>query len=387
MVRQHLRLGDSLLKISSIEAIQLEAELSQEFRWSFDSAAKRTSCLVKITTDEGIVGWGECFGPASLSAAVVRFLAPFLVGQSALATEKLWEFMYNKTRDQGRKGVPICAISGIDIALWDVRGKYYNAPISQLLGGPMRTSLPAYATGTYRVGDAKGYDYIIDEVVSYKERGFTGVKLKIGLDIEEDCQLIADARSALGDEMHIMLDANHGYDVLDAIEVGKRAAEHRIVWFEEPVVPDDLHMYRTLRSKQPIPVAGGETEFTRWGFRDVLQAEAMDIIQPDTCAAGGISECKKIADMAAAYGVRYYPHVWGTSIGMSAALQILSVLPNTAYRHNPPDPWLEFDCSEHPFREAVVETSFTVKDGHVSVPDGPGLGITVKEDVLVSLAR
>jgi D-galactarolactone cycloisomerase len=150
-----------------------------------------------------------------------------------------------------------------------------------------------------------------------------------------------------------------------------------IGWLEEPVVPDDLDSYVEVRRGQPIPVAGGECEFTRWGFREVLTRRAIDIIQPDTCAAGGLSEAKKIADMATAVGVRYVPHVWGTGIGLAAALQLLAVLPHTPPRHTPVEPLLEFDRSEHPFRQAVLKAPLEHERGVVRIPEGPGLGIEV----------
>lgn len=370
------------MKIAKIQTFVLESTLSTTFGWSFDQTSKRTACLVKITTDSGIEGWGECFGPAALNAPVVAFLAGRLIGQDALATDRIWQDLYNCLRDQGRKGLAVTALSGIDIALWDIRGKHWGAPVAQLLGGPLRRSVRAYATGTYRRDGQIGTDYLIDEVRGYVAEGFTGVKLKIGRDRREDAVLIRRVREAIGDDIALMLDANHGYDALDAIALGRAVADCDIGWFEEPVVPEDLRAYAEVRSRQPIPVAGGETEFTRWGFRDVFEVGAMDIIQPDTCAAGGISECKKIADMAAAHGVRYIPHVWGTTIGMSAALQLLAVLPNTPLRFTPVEPWLEYDRSEHPFREAVTTTRFPLKDGWVTIPDAPGLGIEIDEGAL-----
>ncbi len=159
-------------------------------------------------------------------------------------------------------------------------------------------------------------------------------------------------------------------------------AEEDITWFEEPVIPEDLAAYREVRTRQPIPVAGDECEFTRWGFRQVLSAGAIDIIQPDTCAAGGLQECKKIADMAAAFGVRYVPHVWGTAIGLAATLQLIAVLPASPLRLTPREPLLEFDRSEHPFRHAVVTQPLEHEGGRVRIPTGPGLGIEIDREAL-----
>ena len=189
-------------------------------------------------------------------------------------------------------------------------------------------------------------------------------------------------RRAIGPDCKLMLDANHGYDTLEAIDLGKRAADQDIAWFEEPVIPEDLRAYCEVRARQPIPIAGGECEFTRYGFREVLACGAIDILQPDTCAAGGLSECKKIADMALAFGVRYVPHVWGTAIGLAAALQLIAVLPPMPLRHVPREPLLEFDRSEHPFRQAVVKSPIEHDQGRVKIPTGPGLGIEIDRAAL-----
>ncbi|MCZ6851871.1 MAG: mandelate racemase/muconate lactonizing enzyme family protein, partial [Planctomycetota bacterium] len=157
---------------------------------------------------------------------------------------------------------------------------------------------------------------------------------------------------------------------------------HDITWFEEPVPPEDLDGYREIKAAISIPVAGGECEYTRFGFRNVLQRRAIDILQPDTCAAGGLSECKKIADMANAFGVRYVPHVWGSAIGLAAALQLLAVLPRNPPGNRPLEPVLEFDRSEHPFRQAIVTTPIEHKNGVVRIPQGPGLGIEIDRAAL-----
>jgi len=364
-------------KIAEVKAHVLEAPLDEPFWWSFNGTERRAGCLVQIITEEGLSGWGECFGPARLIAPLIAAFRPYLVGQSALATELIWQTLYNQFRDQGQKGLTVCAISGCDIALWDLKGKHYDAPVHELMGGPLRTAIPAYATGTYRHGDGDPRDYITEEVAGYVKEGFGAIKLKIGFDVDEDLALIAAVRETIGPDVGLMLDANHGYDTLEAIRLGNAAARYDIGWFEEPVVPDDLDSYCEVRRAQPIPVAGGECEFTRWGFREILNRRAIDILQPDTCAAGGLSESKKIADMATAYGVRYLPHVWGTAIGLATALQLLAVLPDTPPRRTPRQPLLEFDRSPHPFRQAIIAGEIEHEDGIVKVPEGPGLGIDV----------
>lgn len=365
------------MRIAAVNVHVLEAPLREPFAWSFNKTSARVSCLVEIVAENGVAGWGECFGPARLNAAIVSAYRPYLVGGDPYATELHWQTLYNQFRDQGQKGLSITALSGVDIALWDLKGRLLEQPVHKLMGGPLRREVRAYATGTYQRGNGDPVGYITEEVAGYVREGFHAVKLKIGFGVEEDLRLIAAVRETIGGKTGLMLDANHGFDAIEAIELGRRAAKFDIGWFEEPVVPDDLDSYVEVRRGQPIPVAGGECEFTRWGFREIFARRAHDIIQPDTCAAGGLSECKKIADMATAYGVRYVPHVWGCGVGLATAMQLLAVLPHSPPRHTPLEPILEFDRSEHPFRQAVLMRPLEHEGGVVKVPDGPGLGIEI----------
>jgi len=372
------------MKITEVKTHILETTLSEPFHWAIGEAAKRGSCVVEVITDTGLVGWGECFGPSRPAAAMVRAYEPWLIGADPLATDKIWQDLYAAFRDQGQKGVPICAISGIDIALWDIKGKHFNAPIHQLMGGPIRTEVKAYATGTYRKRTGDPMDYICEEVARYKAEGFSAVKLKIGFDVDEDVALIEKVRQTIGPDMGLMLDANHGFDAIDAIRLAQAVEHLNIGWFEEPVPPEDLDGYLAVKASTSIPMAGGECEYTRFGFRNILTAGAIDYLQPDTCAAGGLSECKKIADMANAFGVRMIPHVWGTGIGLSASLNLLAVLPHNPPGRRPWEPMLEFDRSEHPARQAIMANPIEHVNGVVTIPTGPGLGIEIDREALAS---
>ena len=375
------------MRIAEVRTHVLEAPLSEPFAWSFNSTAARSTCLVEIICEDGTIGWGECFGPAGLNAAVVAAFRPHLIGADPLASDRLWLHLYNHFRDQGQRGLTVTALSGVDVALWDIKGKHFAAPIHVLMGGPVRTEVAADATGTYRRGNADPLGYIVEEVKGYVREGFSAVKLKIGFGVAEDAALVRACREAVGPRVGLMLDANHGYDVVEAIALGRKVADCDIGWFEEPVVPEDLESYVEVRRGQPIPVAGGETWFTRWNFREVFNARAVDIAQPDICAAGGLSETKKIADMASAFGVRCVPHVWGTGVGLATALQLLAVLPHNPPRHTPLEPVLEFDRSEHPFRQAVLSAPIEHEGGIVRVPKGPGLGIAVDRTALERFAK
>ncbi|MBL27361.1 MAG: mandelate racemase [Rhodospirillaceae bacterium] len=370
------------MKITAVNVYPLSAPIREPFRFSQARVGTRVALLVEIETDEGIVGWGEGYGPPRLLASVVENYAELLVGADPLAGDAIWEALYNRLRDHGQKGVVIQGLSAVDIALWDIRGKAFGVPVHRLMGGPLRTEVQAYATGLY----LKDWDDpaigLADEAAGYVEEGFKAMKLKVGFGIDHDVRMTDAVRGAIGDHAALMIDANHGYDAVSAIALGRRIEHHRIGWFEEPVPPEDLRGYREVKAALSIPVAGGECEFTRFGFRDILAERMFDVVQPDTCAAGGLTECKKIADMAAAFGVRYVPHVWGTGIAIATALQLLAVVPRNPPGLYPNEPMMEFDQSEHPFRFEVTPR-ISHRDGIVQVPTGPGLGIEVDRDAVM----
>ena len=375
------------MKIKRVRTHILSAALSQPFAYSRAWYDTRMAMVVEIETDNGLVGWGECYGPARITAAVVESVATLLIGEDPLRIDHLWRKVYSTLRDHGQKGVVIEGLSGIDIALWDIKGKHFGVPVHRLLGGGMRHEVQAYATGLYRRKSGDPLRYLPEEAAGYVAEGFKAVKLKVGFGVEEDAAVTAAVREAIGPDVALMVDANHAFDATAAIRLGRIIERHGIGWFEEPVPPEDLAGYREVRSALSIPVAGGECEFTRFGFRDVLATRAMDIIQPDTCAAGGLSECKKIADMAEAFGIRYNPHVWGTGIAIAASLQLLAVLPShTPLSLAPLDPMLEFDRTEHPIRQAVLTRPIEHVGGMVAVPDGPGLGIEIDREALARFA-
>jgi D-galactarolactone cycloisomerase len=375
------------MKITSVRTHVLEAKLSQPFAYSRAWYDTRMAMIVEIETDDGLVGWGESYGPAWMTAAVVRTVAPWFVGQDPLRSDLLWQEMYARLRDHGQKGLVIQAMSGLDIALWDIKGKHFGVPAYRLMGGGQRDTVQAYATGLYRRKSGNPVNYLAEEAAGYVAEGFKAVKLKVGFGIEEDVRVTRAVREAIGPDIGLMVDANHAYDTVAAIHLGRQIEQYDIGWFEEPVPPEDLAGHLAVKAALTIPIAGGECEFTRFGFRDLLTAHALDIIQPDTCSAGGLSECKKIADMAVAFGVRYNPHAWGTGIGIAASLQLLAVLaPHTPPSLAPAEPMLEFDRTEHPIRQALLTTPIEHVDGFVRVPEGPGLGIEIDRAALARFA-
>ena len=365
------------MKILDIKTYRLEAALAEPFAYSQAWYDRRGALLVEIVGEDGSSGWGEAFGPPLLTAPVVDFYKPLLIGADAFATELHWQNLYNRLRDHGQKGLAIEALSAVDIALWDLKGRHLGLAVHQLMGGPLRSRVQAYATGFYRKRDGDPLSYLIDEARQRADAGFSAIKLKLGFGIDEDIRLCREVRRAVGDTMTITVDANHAYDATAAIRVGRQIEDLDIAWFEEPVPPEDLQGYRQVKSALRIPIAGGEAEFTRWGFRSILTDRAIDILQPDVCAAGGISECKKIADMANAFGVRVNPHVWGTGVALAASLQLIATLPDNPPGLNPIPSLLELDQSEHPIRMAVLREPIRHQAGWVEIPTGRGLGIEI----------
>lgn len=371
------------MKITGVTTHLLTAKLSEPFSYSRARYDTRTAMLVEIETDEGISGWGECYGPARITKAVVDELGSMIIGSDALNSEFIWQDLYARLRDHGQKGLLIEGLSGIDIALWDIRGKYFGVPAYQLLGGQMRSEVQAYATGLYRRDSGDAAQYLAEEAASYVEQGFKAMKLKVGFGVKEDYEITRTIRDTIGDDIALMVDANHAYDAVAAINLARKIEHLDIAWFEEPVPPEDLDGYRRVKAATSIPLAGGECEFTRYGFKNVLGAGAMDIIQPDICAAGGLTECKKISDMAQAFGIRTNPHVWGSGIGIAASLQWMALVPtHTPISLSPTQPLLEFDQTEHPIRQAILQTPIAHHSGVVQIPTAPGLGIEINRDAL-----
>lgn len=374
------------MRIEAVRTHILDHKLDTVFESASMRFDRRQHCLVEIVCDDGTVGWGECLGPALPNAAVVAAYAGSLVGRDPLETEKLWIELYNLLRDQGQRGLTVTALSGIDIALWDIKGKHFGVPVSVLLGGRFREEVRAYATGGFRKEGADRATDMANETATYVRDGFHAVKIKIGFDVEEDLRVIEAVREAIGPEARFMIDANHGYDVLEAVEVGRRAARFGIDWFEEPVLPEQLDAYCAVRAEQPLPVAGGETWHGRYGMRDPLARRAVDILQPDICGTGGFSEMRRVADMAAMHGVRLVPHVWGTGIALAASLQFMAALAPNPPRRDPVEPILEFDRTTNPFRQAVLVRPIEHAGGVVKIPDGPGLGIEIEREALARFA-
>lgn len=339
--------------------------------------------LVKIITEDGLDGWGEAYGPPGATSAIVNeVLGPLLIGKDPFDNEVLWEEMYQHTRGYGQSGVVITAISAIDIALWDIKGKATNLPISKLLGGVFRNQVMAYATGMYFSKRESMKECLVNEAMSYVSEGFKAVKMKIGLSPDVDLEHVAAVRKGIGPNVILMVDANGAYAPFTAVRVGQELEKMGVYWFEEPVPPSDIEGYVEVSRTLDMAVAGGEGHFSRFGNKELIAKRAVDIIQPDVIITGGITECKKIADAANMWGIFCNPHCWGSIVALAATLQFLASLSHCPHGIAPLEPMLEFDRTENPFRDKIGEPVIYQTKGFVDIPSGPGLGITIKEDKL-----
>lgn len=372
------------MKITDVEVIVLRHPLSRPFgfsQWWFEA---RTCCLVRVATDAGLVGWGECYGPPEpIKAVIDAVYAPLILrGADPFDNEVLWERMYNRMRDYGQKGVAVAAIAGVDIALWDLKGKAVGLPVCKLLGGVFRDRVQAYATGMYFTETDDLPAALAAEAAGYVAQGFRAVKLKVGLGLAADRANVRAVRAAIGDDVTLLADANHAYDPKEAIRLGRVLEEHGVYWFEEPVPPEDIAGYVEVKAALDLAVAGGESEYTRWGFRELLGRRAVDIVQPDTCGAGGLTECKRIMALAAAHGIQYTPHVWGSAVGLAASLHLAATVPDNPPSLHPTPLLFELDRTENYFREQLALTPIVQRAGVIAVPTGPGLGIEIDQHVL-----
>lgn len=379
------------MKISAIRSHVLQYDLDEPLGYSQQYYEKRTAHLVEVATDEGLTGWGECFGPGPVALAnkaiVERVIAPLLVGENPMERERLWHRVYNFTRDHGQKGMAIEALSGVDIALWDIAGKALGVPLTTLLGGRCRDTVPVYGYAMMmRRSDDLAREFA-EEAASLATVGWPALKMKVGLGPDADIRLVEATRNALPDRVALMVDANHAYTTTDALKVGRALDRLGIAWFEEPVAPEDRAGYRHLRTQLATPIAGGEAEYTRFGWRDLLAAEALDIAQPEVCGLGGISEYQKVVALAQAHFVPVVNHVWGTAVSVAVNLHLLASLPDMPGGLHPFRPRLEFDTTPNVFRDDLatepLRIAETVTAGREpSPPDRPGHGVTPDPDLL-----
>lgn len=334
------------------------------------------TCLVKVTTEAGAVGWGEAhapLGPRATQAVVKDVLAPLLIGENPLAIERHWERMYGSMRLRGHStGYQLEAIAGVDIALWDLAGKLLDVPVYHLLGGPFRLQLPCYASGV--PGDT------VASRVATAQRlvadGYTAIKTSIGRgNIDTDLAGVAAIAEAVHGQADVLVDAHGAYSAETALYVGRRLQDMGIYWLEDPLPPEDVAGYTHLTTALDMAVAAGETECTRWQFAERLSRRAVDVILPDICRAGGITEGRRIATVASLYNTRWAAHVSiGSSVHVAAAAHLAAASANFLI--------FEFSSTPNPLGDRLLTAPLHPVGGILDVPSGPGLGIDFDEDRL-----
>lgn len=382
------------MKITRITSHVLQCDMPEELGYSQQYYSKRSAHLVEVETDEGITGWGECFGPGNIALAnktiVEKVIQPMVLGMDPLDRDVIWHKVYNLMRDHGQKGMPMQSLSGVDIALWDIAGKVAGLPIHKLIGGAHRNSVQAYGYGMMlkREDAAAHVARFVDEAASIKDMGFVATKMKVGLGAKDDVKLCAAVRKGVGDDFDFMVDANHGYNTHDAFYVGHALEELDAYWFEEPVAPEDHDGYRELRAGLKVNISGGEAEFGRWGWRALLECRGIDIAQPEVCALGGITEYLRVLALCHAHFTPVINHVWGSAIAVATNLQLLAAMPPLPGGLFPREPMLEFDTTENKFRDQLLASPLDIQGqvarngGHVAIPTGPGLGVEPDRDFI-----
>ncbi len=331
------------------------------------------TCIVRLTTESGLAGWGEChapLAPRATAAIVLDVLAPILIGQNPLAIEVLWQRMYGSQRLRGQvAGYQLEAIAGVDIALWDLAGKIHDRPIFELLGGPFRTSLPAYASGVPGATVAER----VNSVKRFIDEGYTTIKASIGRGtIEDDLEGLHPLIKAAHGRADILVDAHGAYSADSALAVARALESMGVAWLEDPLPPEDIVGYARLCAAVDMPIASGETECTAFQILQRLQAGSPDIVLPDVCRAGGISEGRRIATVAQLHNRRWAAHVsMGSSIHIAAAAHLAAASGNFLI--------FEFPGTPNPIGDGLLTHHLRPERGVLTVPDGPGLGITFDE--------
>lgn len=332
---------------------------------------KMETCLVKITTDSGHVGWGEALAPVVphvIAELITQLFAPLLTGQSPFASQVLNARMYDAMRDRGHiTGYHIDALAAVDIALWDLKGQILNQPVYQLLGGAFRDQIPCYVSGLPEP-DLPARCAL---ALRWQQKGFNAIKLALGYGVQQDIENVRAIRDALGPQASLFLDAHWNYSVAQAAELANALHPLGVGFLEAPLLPEDIAGHRELRAKSPLPIALGETERTRYQFKPFIEQRAMDIVQPDV-GRTGITELMHIASLAQTWNLQVAPHL---SVGLgpciAASIHVAAALPNLFM--------LEYQPPVFELANQLLDTPLVCEAGHYTLPQGAGLGIAINE--------
>jgi D-galactarolactone cycloisomerase len=335
---------------------------------------RRMGGLVELETDAGVTGYGEAFGDPRVTSAYFRMIEPLFRDRSIYDFDHVEAGIRNRMYHLGAQNQLTACLSAINIALYDAIGRTHGVRACDLLGGCATTRLPVYAsTGFFSKDPANQLE---QQLAAVQARPYPGAKIKIGRSPRDDAARCKLAREMLGDQALLIVDVNGNYTVDLALASIRAIERYDIHWLEEPLPPSDLRGYAELRARSPIPIAAGEAHYTLRDFRQLIDGRCIDIVQPSIPTVGGLAEARRIAVLAQAANLRVSPHAWGGAIGLAAALHFVASLPVNPHGDNVPFPTLvEYDMSDNPLRSRLLGTPLALEDGHLLLPQGPGLGV------------
>jgi D-galactarolactone cycloisomerase len=373
----------SSLKITNVETFALEDRLPRAIGVSIlELSAVRDALLVKISTDSGLVGWGETADVGGTRGIIEDHLKTKLLGANPLEHRKLWQTLWGHAFGDGR------AVGGVDIALHDLRGKALGLPVADLYGGRVRDNVLPYAAAMNYTEGVRPEDQYPAEAAALVKRGFQALKMRTGrLENRRDLAILAKVREAVGRDIRLLTDGNGAFTLPQAVKFGKELEKLDFYCFEEPLPQGQNYAgYDVLTQSLDIAISGGEALDSRASARDHIVKRSFDIIQPDVTLCGGVAETLFIAEMARLWSVQCVPHCWASAVGVAVTLQVLSLLPNYTFGFTSDEPMLEFDV-HNPFRDELVARPFDVKNGRMEIPTGPGLGIEINEEAVKKYAK
>ncbi len=360
---------------------ELSTEYPPPLRRRFIYSKTIDTVIVKVTTNDGLVGWGEAKAPVAPQATkqiIDLLLVDIVTGEDPHDVVVLWERMYAGMRVRGhRAGFYLEAISGIDIALWDLIGKAAGKPLYQLLGGCFRNPVRVYASGLPALSydqSEEAFEQLVQDALDLKQRGYTGLKMAIGKGIKGDLKSIRAVRDAVGDDYMIYTDAAGVYDRAQAIQIGHELQELDCMWFEMPTAPEDVAGYGEIARALRIPIAT-DSLTSRYETAEFIRSGGLDVVLPDVCRAGGVTECKRIAEMADGFGLAFAPHISiGSAIHFAASSHLATAMPNTMTS--------EYWFGDNPLGNCILREPLRLENGCMYTPEKPGLGIDIDETVL-----
>ena len=372
------------MKITGIKTFLLKHKMSRPTGPSNYYYRVRTTLIIKIETDEGIVGWGETVTLAGVRALIEEQYAPLLLGRDPLAHRENSRELWGQNFGNGM------AIGGLTIALDDLRGKILGLPVTDLYGGRLRAKVPAYASAMNYIEGEDPEEFYPREATELVAQGFRALKMRLGgQSIARDLAAASAVRRAVGPDVKLMGDGNGAYTLGTAIKMGRKLEELDYHWFEEPLPQNAPNYagYEVLTAKLDIPIAACEGLTNRSMFHEAITRRAMAIVQPDVALAGGIGECLFVAEMARLWGIQCMPHCWAGGLVLAASVHLLALLPDASWGRHTETPMLELDRVESPFRDAIFSENLEIKNGFAAVPTKPGLGVQVDEAQLRRFAE